>query len=125
MILDTNSLSALAARDRALLRLLGTADALFISFVAVAEFQFGLLGSTRPQAGIALLDQLCANVPVLYPEAETLAHYAAIADQLKRIGHPVPHNDIWTAALARQHALPVLSRDRHFDFIDGIQRLDW
>ena len=34
-------------------------------------------------------------------------------------------NDIWIAALARQHAMPVLSRDRHFDFIPGIQRLEW
>jgi predicted nucleic acid-binding protein len=32
---------------------------------------------------------------------------------------------IWIAALARQHAMPVLSRDHHFDFIPDIQRLDW
>ncbi len=27
------------------------------------------------------------------------------------------------AALARQHALPVLSNDAHFDAVDGIQRI--
>ena len=125
MILDTTALSALAARDRDLLRMLASADTLFLSFVSVAEFQFGLLGSTRPQPGFAMLEQLSSSVPVLYPQAETLVYYASIADRLKRLGRPIPHNDIWTAALARQFALPVVSRDRHFDFIDGIDRLDW
>lgn len=125
MILDTNALSALAARDPALLRLLDCVDQICLSFVTVAEFQFGLLGSTRPQVGFTLLEQLAAIVPVLYPESDTLVHYAAIADKLKRSGRAIPHNDIWTAALARQHGLPVLSRDRHFDFIDSIQRVEW
>lgn len=34
-------------------------------------------------------------------------------------------NDIWIAALARQHKMPVLSKDRHFDSVQGIQRIDW
>jgi predicted nucleic acid-binding protein len=91
----------------------------------VAEFQFGLLGSSRPQAGFTLLEQIAAMVPVFYPESDTLVHYATIADKLKRSGRAIPQNDIWTAALARQHGLPVLSRDRHFDFIEGIQRVEW
>ena len=125
MILDTNALSALAGRDPSLVRLLKDGEDLSLSFVAVAEFQFGLLGSTRPHAGFELLEQLARTVPVLYPDSDTLPHYAAIADQLKRAGHPIPHNDIWTAALARQHAQPVVSRDRHFDWIAGLQRIEW
>lgn len=31
----------------------------------------------------------------------------------------------WIGALCRQHALPLLSRDRHFDLIKGLHRLDW
>lgn len=125
MILDTNAVSALAARDPAILRRLDEADELAVSFIAIAEFHFGLLGSKRPASGHALLQQLAAMVPVLHPVAETLAHYAWVADHLKRKGRPIPQNDMWTAALARQHGLPVLSRDRHFDFIDGVRRLEW
>jgi tRNA(fMet)-specific endonuclease VapC len=125
MILDTNALSALAGRDPALIRLLNDGEDPSLSFVAVAEFQFGLLGSTRPHAGFELLEQLARSVPVIYPNADTLPYYAAIADQLKRAGRPIPHNDMWTGALARQHSLPVVSRDRHFDWITGLQRLEW
>jgi predicted nucleic acid-binding protein len=32
---------------------------------------------------------------------------------------------VWIAALARQHALPILSRDRHFDFVPGLRRIGW
>ena len=28
-------------------------------------------------------------------------------------------------ALARQHRLPILSRDEHFDFVPGVKRIDW
>ena len=38
-------------------------------------------------------------------------------DCLKQSGRPLPSNDLWIAALARQHRLPLLSRDGHFDFV--------
>jgi predicted nucleic acid-binding protein len=125
VILDTNAVSALAAKEPAILGQLDEAEELSVSFIAMAEFQFGLLGSKRPEAGYAMLQQLATMVPVLYPDADTLAHYAWVADHLKRMGRPIPHNDMWTAALARQHSLAVLSRDRHFDYVDGIVRRDW
>jgi len=37
----------------------------------------------------------------------------------------LPANDVWIAALARQHDLPVLSRDTHFDAVPGLTRLSW
>lgn len=125
MILDTNALSALAAKEPAILGQLDEVEELAVSFIAMAEFQFGLLGSKRPEAGFALLRQLATMVPVFYPDADTVAHYAWVADHLKQKGRPIPHNDMWTAALARQHSLAVLSRDRHFDEVDEIVRLDW
>lgn len=37
--------------------------------------------------------------------------------------NPIPVNDAWIAALARQHDLPVLSNDSHFDAVEGVQRI--
>ncbi len=37
--------------------------------------------------------------------------------------NPIPSNDIRVAALARQHALPLLSNDTHFDRVDGVERI--
>lgn len=55
--------------------------------------------------------------------SRTVDAYADIRLELKRQGSPIPANDIWVGALARQHALAVLSNDRHFDAIDGVQRI--
>jgi predicted nucleic acid-binding protein len=38
---------------------------------------------------------------------------------------PIPYQDIWIAALAFQHALPVVTRDAHFGHISGIRRIAW
>ena len=37
----------------------------------------------------------------------------------------IPCNDAWIAALCRQHSLPVLSRDQHFDHVPALRRIDW
>ena len=49
--------------------------------------------------------------------------YADIRLELKRLGTPIPPNDVWVAALARQHDLPVLTNDSHFDLVDQIKRI--
>jgi predicted nucleic acid-binding protein len=66
-----------------------------------------------------------AAVEVLEINSGTTKHYAAIGLALKRKGKPIPTNDLWVAALCLQHALPLLSRDRHFDLISGIKRIEW
>jgi tRNA(fMet)-specific endonuclease VapC len=55
----------------------------------------------------------------------TTRHYAEITLELKRKGKPISTNDLWIAALCRQHSLPLLSRDRHFDLVTGLKRLAW
>ena len=53
----------------------------------------------------------------------TATTYADIRLELKRSGNPIPPNDVWIAALARQHTLPVLSNDGHFDVVEGVRRI--
>jgi predicted nucleic acid-binding protein len=61
-------------------------------------------------------------LPVVEP---TSIHYAAIRSELKASGSPIPANDAWIAALARQHRMPIVSRDIHFDRINNVERLGW
>jgi predicted nucleic acid-binding protein len=62
---------------------------------------------------------------ILPIEVATTSHYAAVRDELLRRGTPIPENEVWIAALARQHRLPVVSRDEHFDRVPGIVRHGW
>jgi len=38
---------------------------------------------------------------------------------------PIPQNDIWIAAAAKEHDLPIATRDRHFSFVPGLRVLQW
>jgi tRNA(fMet)-specific endonuclease VapC len=62
---------------------------------------------------------------VLEISADTAAVYAEIRQALKARATPIPSNDVWIAALARQHSLSILSDDAHFDKVPGIRRVCW
>jgi tRNA(fMet)-specific endonuclease VapC len=125
LILDTNAVSALFTGDKPLGELLATADRHHLPIHVIAEYQYGLLASRRRRRLQSLLRRLEANSFVLYPDRETADVYARIRFDLKRQGTPIPENDVWIAALAKQFSLEIVSRDPHFDRVAGIRRLGW
>ncbi len=125
MILDTNALSAFADDATPGMQQIATADELHIPVIVLGEYRFGIATSRRRREYEAWLARGRALWNVLPLVEETAMHYASIRPQLKRAGAPLPANDVWIAALARQHDLPVLSRDTHFDAVPGLTRLSW
>ena len=123
MILDPNAVSAWAEGIASVEHSLRTASRLVVPTVVLGEFYFGIRQSRHraryedwlrrylPLTDIAMVTRVTADV------------YAEIWLELKRSGTPIPVNDAWIAALARQHDLPVLSNDSHFDAVKGVQRL--
>jgi tRNA(fMet)-specific endonuclease VapC len=125
MILDTNALSAFADGAPPVVQQIATAEELHIPVIALGEYRFGIATSRRRREYEAWLTRGRAFWNVLPVVEETAMHYAAIRQQLKRAGAPLPANDVWIAALAQQHDLPVLSRDAHFDAVHGLTRFSW
>ena len=62
---------------------------------------------------------------VLDADTTTARRYADVREELRLAKTPIPENDVWIAALARQHDLPLLSRDGHFDCVSGLRRANW
>ncbi len=125
MILDTNAVSALLAGDNDLGRILAGAERHQLPLPVIAEYRFGLLSVRRRRRLESLFRRLETESIVLYPDRETADLYAAIRHELKRKGRPIPENDLWIAALARQDSLAIVSRDPHFDHVDGLRRVGW
>jgi tRNA(fMet)-specific endonuclease VapC len=125
LILDTNALSAFADGDPRLLKVIEDCAQPAMPVIVLGEYLFGI----RQSRYRARYEQwLKTNLPLfdLLPvEAETADTYADLRRELKTTGHPIPSNDIWIAALAREHQLPVISRDAHFDIVAGLRRLPW
>jgi len=125
LILDTNALSAAADREPAALELVARAERVAVPVIVLGEYRLGIAQSRHYTSYENWLRDWITAVIVLDIQEETTQHYAAIGLELKKKGRHIPANDVWIAALCRQHALPLLSRDRHFDVVAGIRRLDW
>jgi tRNA(fMet)-specific endonuclease VapC len=104
---------------------LGAAHELAVPVVAIGEFRYGITLSRHRVRYRRWLDALIRDARVLEIDERTTSYYAAIQVELRQAGQPIPTNDLWIAALCMQHGLPVLSRDRHFDLVSEIERLDW
>lgn len=125
MILDTNALSAFADEDPAILTFIAQAEQLAIPVIVLGEYRYGIAQSRNKGAYSIWLADLLSDCMVLEVNEKTTFHYADINIELKQAGRPIPTNDLWIAALCRQHRLPLLSRDRHFDFVSRNRRLEW
>jgi len=125
MILDTNAVSALLSGEPALAQLLESSERHHLPVVVIGEYRYGLLRSRHRQTLQAFLDTLIRESLVLRVDEATAAHYAAVRNELRAAGRPIPENDVWIAALARQHDQPLVSRDEHFDEVAGLERLAW
>jgi tRNA(fMet)-specific endonuclease VapC len=58
-------------------------------------------------------------------DTNTARVYADVRRELKIASRPIPENDIWIAALARQHGLDIVSKDDHFEHVNGVTRFSW
>jgi tRNA(fMet)-specific endonuclease VapC len=125
LIIDTNGLSAIADGDVKLELVLGQTADLAVPVIVLGEYKYGIRQSRHRTRYERWLTGIVANCRVLAVDQDTAGEYAEIRSELRRGGNPIPGNDLWIAALARQHALPLLSRDRHFDLVPGLKRIGW
>jgi tRNA(fMet)-specific endonuclease VapC len=125
VIVDTNALSAIVDQAPGITEALAKARKAAIPVIVLGEYRFGIAQSRNRDAHERwLLASLPAYV-VLAVDVATTEFYAEVRLELKRAGKPIPSNDLWIAALSRQHNLPVLSRDRHFDSVSRLRRVSW
>lgn len=125
MILDTNALSAFLDGDPSIGGMLASRQRVAIPVTVLGEFRYGVAGSRHRRAYDRWLETHLGAFEVLDVTAETAVSYAEARVALKRRGTPIPENDLWIAALALEHHLPVLSRDAHFDAVAGLKRVSW
>jgi tRNA(fMet)-specific endonuclease VapC len=125
VVLDTNGLSAVADGDATLEPILRKAAEIAVPVIVLGEYRYGIRLSRDRLRYEQWLTESLPNYRVLDVDEATAISYAALRYELKRSGTPIPSNDVWIAALCRQHAFSLLSRDRHFDLVRGIERIDW
>ena len=125
MIIDTNAISDFADDVPDVVDALRGASEVAIPVIVLGEFRYGIAHSSKWRAYEEWLDGLLPDCRILDVTKRTANRYAGIRSELRQSGKTIPANDAWIAALAREHNLPVLSRDSHFDRVKGLRRIAW
>jgi tRNA(fMet)-specific endonuclease VapC len=120
VLLDTSVAVELFGQTDVAERLRAVADEVFTPSIVLGELFFGALKSTRVVANLAQVEALAASTHVLACDFDTARHYGEIRIRLRNRGRPIPDNDIWIAAVARQHDLTLATRDGHFRGIEDL-----
>lgn len=82
----------------------------------------GFKGGNKEKQNIEELEEFLDSprVTVYSVNENTADFYANILDSLRKIGKPIPTNDIWIAAIALQYGFKLYSRDNHFLYVPGL-----
>ena len=124
-LLDTNIIIALLKNDASIHDNLSNAREVFIPVVSLGELYFGARKSGRVEENLSTIDAFAAKNVILDCNTQTARLYGEIKNNLHEKGRPLPENDIWIAALARQHNLTLVTRDVHFEDVETLTCEKW
>ena len=121
IILDTNVIISLFSEDPALNEYILNADEVFIPCIAIGELYYGARKSSKIQENLNKIDEFAVGNTILSCDTTTAMMYGDIKNRLKEKGKPIPENDIWIAAIARQYDLVLITKDKHFSLVEKIK----
>lgn len=124
-LLDTNTIVALLKLQSDVLRRITQAQESLIPSIVLGELYHGAHKSAQTAQNLARTDAIAQNNKILPCDTDTASIYGAIKANLEAQGRRIPDNDMWIAALARQHKLTLLTRDAHFDRIAPLDVEQW
>jgi predicted nucleic acid-binding protein len=121
--IDTNAYSGFRRGNPELVELFSRVPRLIVPLVVIAELLAGFAGGKRAQRNRADLAMFTSSprVSLALPDRQTAETYAAVYQQLRRDGRPIPTNDIWVAAAAIQASVPLVTLDAHYRFVANLR----
>jgi tRNA(fMet)-specific endonuclease VapC len=125
LLLDTSRLSDALSEDAAVLDVLETAEAIFVPAIALGEIRSGFRKGKRRGENEARLSWFLSQdgVSTLPIDGPVAHRYAALHQELRARGKPIPTNDLWIASVALEHGLVLYTRDANFEGVPGLARV--
>ena len=88
---------------------------LVMSAITHGELSYGARKSNQSSKALAQLEELIQDVPVTDLDSSAGQAYGEIRARLEQQGCPIGNNDLWIAACAVRHSIPLVSHNRsHF-----------
>ncbi len=125
VLLDTNVVVAYFRGDKVLQPHFAELTPLYLPWVVLGELHYGAQRAQRRQQQLAYIHDLLTYAVVLFADQDTTEIYGQVKAELAQLGKPIPDNDLWIAAVARQYDLPLATRDAHFAQVPRLKTLGW
>lgn len=124
-LFDTNAFIAWSGDDKDFRQRFPHLRTPLLAFASVGELYHGVYKSSRVVENLKALGAALRSATVIYADEETTILFGRLMAQTKQRGRSVDANDLWIAALALQHQLPLLTRDTDFASIEGLEPVSW
>lgn len=125
LLLDTNIVIAVLNGDETIPPRLDAAEIVGISVTVIGELLYGAKKSHHVQDNINKIKRFVHRCSVFSVNEDTAEFYSTIKAELTKKGNPIPENDIWIAATARQNNLTLVTGDGHFDKVQHLMTEKW
>lgn len=123
-LLDTNILIAFFKQDPKVLKEISR-KSIYVPSVVIGELWYGSAKSLKKESNQKQISSLVEEVTILPITTETAKHYGTVKNELKQKGTPIPENDIWISAVAKEYDMTLITRDGHFAHIESIKISKW
>jgi len=126
LVLDTNIYCDFAEGQPDVVDAIATyGQFVFIPSVVLGELLFGFMKGNKPQANEKRLRQIVDRLKIetVDIDADVARKYAMIQLSLQKKGSKIPINDVWVAACCMEAGGTLLTRDKHFEYVDQIDTM--
>jgi len=101
-------------------------DDVAISSITLAELQYGVAKSTRPEQNAVLLAEFCAPLAILPFDNQATETYGKVRAALEREGKPIGPLDTLIAAHALSLDMTLITNnEREFRRVSGLRVENW
>lgn len=129
MILDTDLLIALMQgkddANKAMLVLEKKNARIATSIVSAYEMLKGAEISSKPEHNLAKIQELLSNIEVLDLTLQACKEASVIYRETLRTGRVMGEFDILIASIAKSNGEAILTRDKHFKNVKGLEVSNW
>ena len=98
---------------------------LYLPTIVLGELSYGFMKGNRRAVNERKLDEIIQllGIQVIDVTRSVASKYGLIYLSLSQKGRKIPLNDVWIAASCMEIGGTLLTRDRHFEYIDQIDKM--
>jgi tRNA(fMet)-specific endonuclease VapC len=123
VLIDTNAYSQIWRKHPEILKVLASSEQLLMSVVVLGELRAGFEHGLRSELNHKVLNDYLSNpsINIALIQPSTTLIYGKLYAAQRKLGKPIPSNDLWIAAQAIELDMPLLTLDAHFAGIKGLK----